>query len=293
MSLKTLWIADHPEAGAARVTIAADLGGLEMLEARFSPRQACARHSHDTYALGVVHRGVNRFLYRGSHHAAVPGTVCTVTVDEVHAGDVPAEDGLHYRCLYPSADAVADALGQLEDRSPRSLACLPPVIPDPTTFALLDALFDAQNADAPALERQSLYLSLLTRVLAVHAETHIQPRRVAAPQRGIARAHDRLIADVTETASLGELAAEAGLSPYQLLRGFSRSYGLPPHLYLTQVRVRRAKRLILAGVTLAEAAAMVGFADQSHLNRHFRRIVGVTPGRYQRAARAAGDTARR
>lgn len=282
--LSRLWIAEDPGCGDSRVWIAADLGGLEMLEARFAPRQACARHSHDTYALGVVHRGVNRFHYRGARHAATPGTLCTVTIDEVHAGDVPAEDGLFYRCLYPSAQAVTDAATQLCGRAPRGVPSLPPVIGDPAAFALLDALFDAQAAGAPTLERQSLYATLLARVLARHAETYLQPERRPPPGRAIARVHERLCDAMAENVSLDDLAGPAGLSPFQLLRGFARAYGLPPHAYLTQLRVRRAKTLILSGAPLAEAAAAVGFADQSHLTRHFRRIVGVTPGRYRQAA---------
>lgn len=82
--------------------------------------------------------------------------------------------------------------------------------------------------------------------------------------------------------SLEQLAAELGTSPFALLRAFRERYGMPPHTWLTDARVRRARRLLDAGTPPAEAALAVGFTDQPHLNRHFTRIVGVPPGAYRR-----------
>ncbi|MEU8530932.1 AraC family transcriptional regulator, partial [Streptomyces sp. NPDC048629] len=82
--------------------------------------------------------------------------------------------------------------------------------------------------------------------------------------------------------TLERLAAELGTSPFALLRAFRETYGMPPHTWLTDARVRRARRLLDAGTPPAEAAVAVGFTDQPHLNRHFTRSVGVPPGAYQR-----------
>ncbi|HYM70106.1 MAG TPA: helix-turn-helix transcriptional regulator, partial [bacterium] len=69
-----------------------------------------------------------------------------------------------------------------------------------------------------------------------------------------------------------------------LCRTFHREVGLPPHAYQTQVRVERARSLLRNGVPIAEAAAAVGFYDQAHLTRQFKRVIGVTPGQYVGAA---------
>ncbi len=92
---------------------------------------------------------------------------------------------------------------------------------------------------------------------------------------------------VTAPPALDELARLTGLGPHALLRAFRAETGLPPHAYLNQVRVRLARGLLDRGVSPAEAAARAGFADQAHLTRHFKRIVGVPPGAYQRARGAA------
>lgn len=91
---------------------------------------------------------------------------------------------------------------------------------------------------------------------------------------------------MAEPPGLERLAAELGTSPFALLRAFRDAYGMPPHTWLTDARVRRARRLLDAGVTPAEAAVTVGFTDQPHLNRHFTRMVGVPPGAYQRERRS-------
>ncbi|MYR42447.1 helix-turn-helix transcriptional regulator, partial [Streptomyces sp. SID5910] len=93
--------------------------------------------------------------------------------------------------------------------------------------------------------------------------------------------------------SLETLAAELGSSPFALLRAFRDAYGMPPHAWLTDARVRRARRMLDAGTAPAEAAVAVGFTDQPHLNRHFARIVGVPPGAYQRERKNVQDARRR
>lgn len=75
--------------------------------------------------------------------------------------------------------------------------------------------------------------------------------------------------------------------PAHLVRAFSGVYGIAPHQYLNSRRVDRARRLLLEGRSPGDVAAATGFFDQSHLTRHFRKLVGVTPGRYARRGPAS------
>ncbi|MDQ3461350.1 MAG: helix-turn-helix transcriptional regulator [Deinococcota bacterium] len=76
----------------------------------------------------------------------------------------------------------------------------------------------------------------------------------------------------------------AGLSPYHLLRVFRLELGLSPHSYQIQRRIGIAKTLLAQGERIAQVAACTGFTDQSHLGRHFKRLVGVTPGQFAQSA---------
>lgn len=96
-----------------------------------------------------------------------------------------------------------------------------------------------------------------------------------------------------EPVRLAELVRLTGVSRFHLAHLFTRYTGLPPHAYQIFVRIERARALLLAGVPAVEVAGQVGFADQSHFTRHFRRIWRVTPGSYLRMMRAKNDAAGR
>jgi len=101
----------------------------------------------------------------------------------------------------------------------------------------------------------------------------------------VRRARARLDGQLTESVTLDELAAHARLDKFRLCRAFREQVGLSPYAYLTHRRISLAQELLARGLSQAEVAARVGLYDQSQLHRHFKRIVGVTPGAYARAVR--------
>jgi AraC-like DNA-binding protein len=112
-------------------------------------------------------------------------------------------------------------------------------------------------------------------------------RERAASHAAVARARGFLEAFVGHDLGLDDLAAAAGCDKFSLIRAFKRELGLPPYAYFLRLRLRRAQTLLARGYRPAEVATATGFADQAHFTRHFRRIVGLTPGRYARQARTA------
>jgi AraC-like DNA-binding protein len=99
--------------------------------------------------------------------------------------------------------------------------------------------------------------------------------------RAVRRAVEHLRERVAEPVTLDELAAYGQLDKFHLCRAFRAQVGLPPHAYLTHLRVQRARELLGQGVRASEVAPRVGLYDQSQLNRHFRKIFGVTAARYR------------
>ncbi len=95
----------------------------------------------------------------------------------------------------------------------------------------------------------------------------------------------RIIQDrFTQAISLGELAAEVGLSKFHLLRLFREEVGTTPHAYQLHLRISRAREMLDARAPAAEVALVCGFADQAHFTRAFKRIVGYTPGAFRKLA---------
>jgi AraC-like DNA-binding protein len=130
-----------------------------------------------------------------------------------------------------------------------------------------------------------LLRAAVTRLLRLNGGALPQREVRTAGAKVAARARALLEERMVAPPTLETLAADLGVGPFALLRAFRDAYGMPPHAWLTDARVRRARRLLDAGTLPAEAALAVGFTDQPHLNRHFTRIVGVPPGAYRRERR--------
>jgi AraC-like DNA-binding protein len=165
------------------------------------------------------------------------------------------------------------------------------VLHDPAAADALGRLVTALLAGAEPLETHTLFLAACTHLLRRHTVDRPPCARSGRPRPTCAARASTSRRTPERRVALADLARVAGLHPLYLVRAFRAAVGLPPHAYLTQTRVRWAKRLLGAGEPPAAVAARVGFVDQSHLTRHFKRLVGVPPGQYARAVRA--DTHRR
>ena len=137
-------------------------------------------------------------------------------------------------------------------------------------------LHDAVQAGA---SRLALEVAVAEAIAALAAIRGAKCEYLRPVRRAIELLRERLEEDVT----LDALADHADTDKFHLCRAFRAQVGLPPHAYLTRLRIMRAKELLAAGVKPSEIAPRVGLYDQSQLNRHFRRLVGTTPGAYARA----------
>jgi AraC-like DNA-binding protein len=253
---------------------------LELLRARYITHSFC-RHTHDTFAIGVIQQGAEEFSYRGATHVAHAGSIAMINPGEVHTGHAANEAGWTYRMLYPDVQLLMQAAIELSPSSP-SLPYFPaPVVNDPFLAQLLLNLHVALEESSSQLEQDSWMLWTMAQLVARHADMQPQVRPIRQESRPIRQVRDYLDAHYADHISLEELGAIANLSPFYLLRTFRKQVGLPPHEYLNQVRLAHAKQRLAQGEAIAEVAHATGFADQSHLTRQFKRIWGVTPGQYQ------------
>ena len=249
------------------------VAGVDLMRARFV-RHGFARHSHETFALGVVRAGTEDLLVGGVRHLVGAGGVVLLNPDVVHTGEPVDDAGWAYRVFYPSVEVVAAATGAPDPWFPAS------IVADPDAAAVVGQAHRAAES-ADRLASETLLTSALSLLWQRHGGGRHTPAR-AGGAREAAAARDLLHSRLVDPPSLGELANLVGTSRFALLRAFRARYGLPPHAYLNQLRVRRARTLLDGGMPAAAVAVAVGFADQPHLSRHFRRVVGLAPGRYQR-----------
>jgi AraC-like DNA-binding protein len=257
--------------------------GLQRLAARFGGH-AYDTHRHETYGVGVTLWGAQSFHYRGSLRTSRAGQVMVLHPDEAHdghAGDGHAgvEAGFGYHMLYVDPAAVS---GALEGASPPFVA---EVVADDATLAeLLGEAF----ADFPQpLEPLAVdaIVERLAHRLAARGDGGKSVRPSATAYRAVSRAREFLAAEAYRTVGSEELEAVTGLDRFALARHFRTATGTSPHRYQVGRRLARAQAMIASGTPLGEAAAATGFADQSHMTRHFVARFGLTPGRWAALAK--------
>lgn len=171
-------------------------------------------------------------------------------------------------------EAIARELGWQTAPHWRALA-----VDDEDLFAAQRRLHAGLEGEGPVDVRAAL-----RQIVALALERHgdRRPHAGRGLRRELATVRDHLRARLASNVTLDELAALDGISKYHLAHMFTDAFGVPPHAYQILLRVNAARALLDAGVAIAEASARVGFADQAHLGRHFKKAFSVTPGQYLR-----------
>jgi AraC-like DNA-binding protein len=231
-------------------------------------------HAHHVWTLLIVDDGAIRFdLDRHRHDADCP-SVTLLPPHVPHDGRSATSHGFRKRVVYLDTSVLgAELTGAAVDR---------PLLPDQQLRRRIHQLHQALVHREDAFEADSRLALILDR-LDLHLRRRPGPAKTHAPSRDLARAlRDLLDARSTERLTLDEAAGLLHAHPTHLVRAFTQEHGMPPHQYLTGRRVEFARTLLLAGQRPADVAAAAGFYDQSHLTRHFKRYLGVSPSRYTR-----------
>jgi len=170
-------------------------------------------------------------------------------------------------------------------------------VTDPTLRHIALALrAGVQSGDA--LDRmygEGLSTALAAHLLREYGATVLRPKSQygGLPRAKLVRAVEYIQDQLDADLAVSGIAQAVGMSPFYFTRLFKESTGQSPHQYVVEARVRRAKELLTTGkFTISEAAHHVGFVDQSHLTRHFKRVFGLPPKRLLESQKVR-DCARR
>ncbi|WP_336232881.1 AraC family transcriptional regulator [Thalassospira sp. CH_XMU1458] len=264
-----------------------DCLGVEAVMAE--TRHSFAKHTHEAFGIGFMYSGAQKSASGRGMVEAGAGNIITVNPREVHDGHPIGDAPRGWNMLYFAPDLIAHAASDLSETATDQYEFTRPVLESPTARHCFGALFDAitnGSEESARLRREEMLLMMLHHAMIGPGEpTPKSNARTAVAHARIKRAKALLDDSPTHSHSLDDLADATGLSKFQTLRDFTRVTGLTPHAYLIQRRIDLARAMIKSGDTLADIASAAGFADQSHLNRHFVRAFGLTPGRYARAFR--------
>jgi AraC-like DNA-binding protein len=257
--------------GSDRIRIAPGAPGIERLEARFHG-QAFSPHRHDTYAIGVTLSGIQSFHFRGDRWHCLPGQCHILHPDETHDGGAGSDEGFSYRIVYVAPWLVQEAL----------LGKPLPFVGRPVVDA---ARLDGLSVDIWNLEEDLDEISRTELVVAV-ANLLVEASSDGTASRGplavarLARVRDLIADSPADRRSMEELERLAGLDRWTLARQFRAAFGTSPSRFRTMRQLDHVRHMLRNGASLTEASNAAGFADQSHMTRHFKRAYGLPPGEW-------------
>ncbi|CAO1668483.1 MULTISPECIES: AraC family transcriptional regulator [Salinicola] len=260
--------------------------GIETIRAHFEGH-AYDPHWHDSYLVGFTEQGVQQFHCRHSRHDSTPGRLFFVEPGEIHDGHAPASGGFTYSMLYLDAAWLQRELRQfgtpgLASGEPGFAATL---VDDAPLIAAVANAFATLRGPGTRLQRDAALDTLLQGMLPHlgwrqrHRDDDPRLPRVARRAQAYLHAHSG------DDIGLQTLAEQCGVDRFRLTRAFKAAFGLAPHAYLVQLRLAQARQRLATGESPAIVASQLGFADQSHLGRWFRRAYGLTPADYRRRCR--------
>jgi AraC-like DNA-binding protein len=250
--------------------------GVEVFHARFDHHRFTA-HAHDTWAIGAVVRGTKDIAAKERQPQVLDaGRVYAIPPNVAHAGKCVGDRGCEYVMIYIPDDEWKTQCA-IQGVSPHVLASS---VRNPGLVARF-AAFAAMSLERPqALStwhgEWTLFCERMLGALHPNDATTRLPSAVA-PDRRLLRARDFMRTFPHRNVTLDELAREASLSVPEFCRRFAAAFGLSPHRYHLVLRLVDAKRLLMRGMAPSEAAVATGFADQSHMGRHFKSMFGMTP----------------
>jgi AraC-like DNA-binding protein len=265
---------DRPVLGSPREWVRAwkpTVPGIhEVFHARFVDH-AYPPHTHDTWTVFVVDEGAIRYDLETRHRGAAGARVTILPPHVVHDGRAATTDGFRKRVFYVGTEALDEHLiGPAVDR---------PDIEDPALVRSFRSLDRVLRDPSERFAAETMFTAVMARV-----HEHLADRPAPAPERPesviASELRDLFNARCFERMTLTDAGSILHISPSHLVRCFTREFGIAPHRYLLARRIDAARRRLLEGEPAAQVATGVGFHDQAHLTRHFKRHVGTTPARY-------------
>lgn len=275
-------MARRDKANRAKFWVDHEIGGVSLLRAAFSTMYF-PRHVRSELVIAVTEEGAGRCVTRGVSDIGASHSIMVFNPGEPHAGGVTGDGAWRYRGLYVANAMVTQICENIGGRPLTTPYFNDSVVRNGQLADMLIQAHRALEARDARLTRESLFLAGIVRLLQRYGEPQPPSPHAGSEQGPVRRALDYMHANLAFDLSINELAACAGLRQFHFVRCFRRVTGIPPHACLTQIRLDQAKRLLAAGKSPTDVALEVGFYDQSHLTKHFKRTYGITPGQYAAA----------
>ncbi|WP_136516283.1 AraC family transcriptional regulator [Geomonas edaphica] len=237
-------------------------------------------HCHREFCVGAVTEGTAVMTVRDQTCVLSPGLLALFSPETVHSCNPPEGGARSYLMAYFDAAWCSSIQEALFGRQGHFIPPAEFLLDNRTLYDSFLELTKILAGDALPLEKAERATQFVSELFTSTCDLEL-PATVEVRDGIVREVKEYLEQRADLNITLQDLAVVFRCNPYHLLRTFKQAVGLPPHAFMLNARIERAKRLLLEGMAPASVAAETGFADQSHFHKTFRRIVAATPRQYQ------------
>lgn len=247
----------------------------------YSIRNDFKRHIHTSVCIGLVEEGIRQLWIKGQLYEINAGDLFCINRGEVHqcSSDMPHS----YSVILLEPYWVEHFMFSDSDIN-RIKFTMPAIRNDTKIAAQFIKVFNALRKTDNSLEQRALMFAFFE-TLKNHSLIKRDDPRKSNPQY-VQDVCTYIEENYRRDVSIGELSDLVHISPYHLNRSATKALGISLHEYLIHRKLEESRKLLIEGLSITMVAAEMGFSDQSHFTRSFRRYLGVSPGRFLKANRA-------
>ena len=260
-----------------------DISGVELMDAYFVSNKSNP-HSHNEYVIGVVESGVQNYNLKSSTAKVISkGQIPIVNPGSLHNCINVDNKGYKCRVFYVEPKVFEKIAIDIHQDITESPLFFESTVKDAFLEKMLLRLhYSLFSNGLDIIQKQNYLYEAFAYLIKNHST--VKPKvKTEINSITINRVREYIHANFNSKINLTDLESVAGISAYHLNRMFSKLQGVPPHQYLINLRLNKARELLKQNYSVTDVTYKTGFFDQSHFSRNFKLFLGITPKQYQLA----------
>lgn len=238
-----------------------------------------AKHTHEEFSVGAVDSGCSRYFNNNDEYIIQKGSTVVINPLEVHACNPMPDTHWSYKMMYVCPIWLGEIQSMLFNQDsdkfvPFSMHHIEKI----DIYTQFQALAGSIIAQSDNLEVEEASIAFFSQLFLLSNPMQVNK---LPPKMNIALAYDFVRENYRKNISIKDIANITALSEYHVIHAFRRNYGITPHAMQITLRINEAKKLLKQGMSIVSVAAELGFHDQSHFHRNFKKRVAVTPAEYK------------